>query len=440
MLLALLLWGAAIWSVRPDWLALLALAAGGAAPRQPGASRRPGRRRAGAARCSARTGPAGCSCSSRCWSSGFPRASARRMLIPTRPAQSPNPWSSAASRPAPTPPTSSMSASASSSVQVRLGELEEREPLRRRGDRPAPLRRPALGERRLVRSVRRSAWRAGRALPGDGARGAGGPYAGLAPADCCSAASARRSTATTAPSPSRPSFEPRALEAERRRSPSPASPIRAARAPSASAIDHRARDLGRVLGRLSHDRLRLLGGVIAGEGRRMQRDHAWHSARHLADLEAPDEIGRRAGERAVARLDRDAARPGRYPVLFDPRVAAIAARPLRRRDQRRVDRPQDQLPSGQARRARCSARRHHRRRSAAAARPALAAVRCRGRARRAARAGRGRHAHRLDRGERLGAPARHRADRPCHARRRRRARRRAEQSLYGARHAQPRGN
>ena len=54
----------------------------------------------------------------------------------------------------------------------------------------------------------------------------------------------------------------------------------------------------------------------------MQRDHAWHSARHLEDLEAPDIIGRRAGERAVARLNPTRPRPGKYPVLFEPRAGA----------------------------------------------------------------------------------------------------------------------
>src|SRR6187549_4184918 len=37
--------------------------------------------------------------------------------------------------------------------------------------------------------------------------------------------------------------------------------------------------------------------VIAGEGADMQRDFAWHSARHAEDLENAAEIGRRAGER-----------------------------------------------------------------------------------------------------------------------------------------------
>jgi PmbA protein len=62
--------------------------------------------------------------------------------------------------------------------------------------------------------------------------------------------------------------------------------------------------------------------VIAGEGAAMQRDHAWHSARHLENLESAPEIGRRAGERAIARLNPSRPKPGRYPVIFDPRVSA----------------------------------------------------------------------------------------------------------------------
>jgi PmbA protein len=62
--------------------------------------------------------------------------------------------------------------------------------------------------------------------------------------------------------------------------------------------------------------------VIAGEGATMQRDHAWHSAHHLADLESAAEIGRRAGVRAVARVNPTRPRPGKYPVLFDPRVSS----------------------------------------------------------------------------------------------------------------------
>lgn len=61
--------------------------------------------------------------------------------------------------------------------------------------------------------------------------------------------------------------------------------------------------------------------VVAGEGAGMQRDYAWHSARHLSDLEGTEEIGRRASERAVARLDPAKIKGGKMPILFDPRVA-----------------------------------------------------------------------------------------------------------------------
>lgn len=61
--------------------------------------------------------------------------------------------------------------------------------------------------------------------------------------------------------------------------------------------------------------------VLAGEGAEMQRDHASHSARHLTDLEAAADIGRRAGERAVARLGAEKIKGGPMPVIFDPRVS-----------------------------------------------------------------------------------------------------------------------
>ncbi|MBV9932336.1 MAG: TldD/PmbA family protein [Alphaproteobacteria bacterium] len=60
--------------------------------------------------------------------------------------------------------------------------------------------------------------------------------------------------------------------------------------------------------------------VIAGTGSGMQRDYAQHAVRHLADLDAAEAIGRRAGERAVARLDPARLASGTMPVVFDPRV------------------------------------------------------------------------------------------------------------------------
>lgn len=60
--------------------------------------------------------------------------------------------------------------------------------------------------------------------------------------------------------------------------------------------------------------------VIAGEGAAMQRDYGYHSARHCADLEAPEAIGTRAGTRAVARLNPGKLPSGPMPVVLDPRV------------------------------------------------------------------------------------------------------------------------
>lgn len=62
--------------------------------------------------------------------------------------------------------------------------------------------------------------------------------------------------------------------------------------------------------------------VIAGEGGAMQRDYAYHSVRHWADLEDAAEIGRRAGERAVRRLNPGRLASGAMPVIFDPRVGS----------------------------------------------------------------------------------------------------------------------
>ena len=62
--------------------------------------------------------------------------------------------------------------------------------------------------------------------------------------------------------------------------------------------------------------------VIAGEGETMQRDYASHAARHEADLEDVADIGRRAGERAVARLNPRGVTSGVMPVVFDQRVSA----------------------------------------------------------------------------------------------------------------------
>jgi PmbA protein len=60
--------------------------------------------------------------------------------------------------------------------------------------------------------------------------------------------------------------------------------------------------------------------LIAGTGSEMQRDYAYHSVRHYTQLEDPETIGRRAAERAVARLRPARLAGGTMTVLFDPRV------------------------------------------------------------------------------------------------------------------------
>jgi PmbA protein len=61
--------------------------------------------------------------------------------------------------------------------------------------------------------------------------------------------------------------------------------------------------------------------VLAGEGTGMERDDDYASARHLVDLESADLVGRRAGERAVARMNPRKVKSQAVPVVYDPRAA-----------------------------------------------------------------------------------------------------------------------
>ena len=61
--------------------------------------------------------------------------------------------------------------------------------------------------------------------------------------------------------------------------------------------------------------------VLAGEGGGMERDYDYSSVVFGADLEDPAEIGRRAGERTVRRLNPRKPDTGKVPVVFDPRVS-----------------------------------------------------------------------------------------------------------------------
>lgn len=61
---------------------------------------------------------------------------------------------------------------------------------------------------------------------------------------------------------------------------------------------------------------------IAGSGTGMERDHDGDSRTFQGDLRSPGDIGRTAGERAVARLGARKPKTGSYPVLFDERISS----------------------------------------------------------------------------------------------------------------------
>jgi PmbA protein len=62
--------------------------------------------------------------------------------------------------------------------------------------------------------------------------------------------------------------------------------------------------------------------ALAGEGTAMERDYEYSSVVHLSDLDDPVAIGRKAAERAIARLNPVRAKTARIPVVFDPRVSS----------------------------------------------------------------------------------------------------------------------
>jgi PmbA protein len=61
--------------------------------------------------------------------------------------------------------------------------------------------------------------------------------------------------------------------------------------------------------------------AIAGNGTGMEIDYDYSTTLHAADLEAPEKIGRSAGERAVKRLNPRKVATRRVPVVFDARIA-----------------------------------------------------------------------------------------------------------------------
>lgn len=61
--------------------------------------------------------------------------------------------------------------------------------------------------------------------------------------------------------------------------------------------------------------------VLAGEGTGMERDYDFDTSVFADDLEKPSNIGRRAGERAVERLNPRKVETTQVPVFYDPRIS-----------------------------------------------------------------------------------------------------------------------
>jgi PmbA protein len=210
----------------------------------------------------------------------------------------------------------------SSSVTVRLGELEqvnrsEGEEIGLRlvlGRNSATVASSDLSNEALAALVERAMAMAAEA-PED-------EYAGLAPDDLLHRGKVPTLDADDGQDPDPAILRARALAAEQAAQAVPGVTNSSGGSASASASTLALATSAGFAGAFRATGYSCSAGVIAGEGTGMQRDHAWHSARHLEDLDAAEKIGHLAGTRAVARLNSTRPRPGRMPVLFDPRVAS----------------------------------------------------------------------------------------------------------------------
>jgi PmbA protein len=209
----------------------------------------------------------------------------------------------------------------SSSVTVRLGKVEqvdrsEGEEVGLRlfvGSRSASVASSDFSDAALAELVARAAAMATEA-PED-------PYAGLAPEEMLLRTPPPELDAVDSSEPDPEALRSRALAAEAAALAVPGVTNSAGASASASAGAFAMATSGGLSGGHRGTGYGCSATVVAGDGGAMQRDHAWHSARHLDDLDPAEAIGRLAGERAAARVGAGKPRPGRYPVLFEPRVA-----------------------------------------------------------------------------------------------------------------------
>jgi len=211
-------------------------------------------------------------------------------------------------------------ADGSESVQVRLGKLEdversESEHIGLRvfvGRRSATIGSSDLGDAALTELAARALDMA-RAAPED-------PYAGLAPEELLLKGALPELDIAEGAEPSPQALRAMAEAAEdAARAVAGVTNSEGAGASAGEALVALATSHG-FAGAYRGTSRSISASVIAGEGADMQRDYAWRSTRHGEDLPGPEEIGRQAGERAVARLNPARLPSGPMPVVFDPRV------------------------------------------------------------------------------------------------------------------------
>ena len=209
----------------------------------------------------------------------------------------------------------------SSSVSVRLGELEdvsrsEGQEIGLRvfdGQRSATISSSDLSSEALATLVERALAMA-REAPED-------PFSGLAPAELLLRDEPPELDTFDGEEPEPAALRARALAAEEAARAVPGVANSNGASASASASTVALATSGGFAGAYRASGFSNSASVVAGEGGAMQRDYAYHSARHLSDLEEAEAIGGRAGERAAARVGPVKPEPGRYPIIFDPRVA-----------------------------------------------------------------------------------------------------------------------
>jgi PmbA protein len=193
-------------------------------------------------------------------------------------------------------------AGSSTSVSVRLGELEDVSRSDDReiglrvfaGQRSASVASADFSDDSLDELVARAVAMAAEA-PED-------PYAGLAPADLLLTGAVPDLEAYDPSEPDSAALRARALAAEvAARGVAGVTNSNGGSAGSSASTVALATS-GGFAGAYQASGFSCSASVVAGEGSTMQRDYASHVARHLDDLEAAEEIGRRAGARAAARV------------------------------------------------------------------------------------------------------------------------------------------